>query len=256
MLCLAMLMAGFTLVAVEPPSVPLGTKAVLEQVVLPGSELGVKPREGDPPVVVRVAGVWPHGTAFRYDLEYYALEPGRHDLRDYLMRKDGSSTADLPSLEVFITSLLPPGEFEPAPLQETSLGNPGGYRKWAKIAGGIWILGLLLLFALRRRATPLSPEKLGPTLEERLRPLVEEAMRGGLSDRHRAELERMLVLWWSRRLSLEGLDAAEALATLRRHEEAGKLLRQLDEWLHRPGGSNKVELESWLAPYSGGRGGA
>ena len=43
-------------------------------------------------MVVRIVAAYPHGDAYRYDLEYYALEPGTFDLRDYLQREDGSST--------------------------------------------------------------------------------------------------------------------------------------------------------------------
>ena len=41
------------------------------------------------PVVVRIADVYPHGSAFRYDLVYYGLEPGDYDLTEFLRRKDG-----------------------------------------------------------------------------------------------------------------------------------------------------------------------
>ena len=61
--------------------------------VLPGSELEVKPIGERTPIVLRIVRVFPHGTAFRYDLEYYGLEPGSFDLKDYLQRKDRSSTA-------------------------------------------------------------------------------------------------------------------------------------------------------------------
>ena len=56
----------------------------LEGVVLPGPELEgeASRRPQASTIVLRVARVYPHGTAFRYDLEYYGLEPGTHDLRD------------------------------------------------------------------------------------------------------------------------------------------------------------------------------
>src|SRR5438876_7853227 len=72
----------------------VGMPARIEQLVLPGSELEVKPLEDRrQPVVLRIVTSYPHGTAFRYDLVYYSLEPGEFDLRDYLRRKDGSSSA-------------------------------------------------------------------------------------------------------------------------------------------------------------------
>src|SRR4051794_25995117 len=86
----------------------VGMPARIDQVVLPGPELEARPLD-DPrgPVVLRVVDTYPHGTAFRYDLVYYALEPGTFDLKDYLRRKDGSSTAGLPSLKVTVDPLLP-----------------------------------------------------------------------------------------------------------------------------------------------------
>src|SRR5262245_49219942 len=76
-----------------PAQTPLtvGMSGRMDQVVLPGSELEVKPLEDRrTPVVLRIANVYPHGTAKRYDFVYYGLEPGSYDLRNFLRRKDGS----------------------------------------------------------------------------------------------------------------------------------------------------------------------
>ena len=55
----------------------VGMPGRLDGVVLPGPELEAKPlTDKRAPVVLRVAAVYPHGTAFRYDLEYTGLEPG------------------------------------------------------------------------------------------------------------------------------------------------------------------------------------
>src|SRR5687768_1974296 len=89
----------------------VGMPARIDQLVLPGSELEVKPLDDRKlPVVLRIAAVFPHGSAYRYDLVYYGLDPGTFDLKDYLRRKDGSSTVDLPTLKVEIQTLLPPGQ--------------------------------------------------------------------------------------------------------------------------------------------------
>ncbi len=40
------------------------------------------------------------------------------------------------------------------------------------------------------------------------------------------------------------------MAMLREHEEAGPLLRRLEDWLHRPAGSAEpVDVAALLAPY-------
>ena len=42
---------------------------------------------------------------------------------------------------------------------------------------------------------------------------------------------------------------ADTLATLKRHPEAGSLLRALERWLHRPGGASPEEVNGLLEPY-------
>ena len=100
-----------------PPVSTVGMPAKFNQLVLPGSELeAIHAEDRSVPVVLRIAGVWPHGTAFRYDLVYYALEPGTFDLRKYLQRKDRTATDDLPPIPVEVKPVLPPGHIEPNPL--------------------------------------------------------------------------------------------------------------------------------------------
>ena len=82
------------------------------------------------PVVLRIVDVYPHGTAFRYDLEYYGLEPGTFDLRDYLRRKDGSSTADLPPIRGRRSQPL----LAAGPGPAATRWSRGRRRRWAAIA--------------------------------------------------------------------------------------------------------------------------
>ena len=65
----------------------------------------------------------------------------------------------------------------------------------------------------------------------------------------RAELERLILAHWRRRRNLEGVKAAEAIATLRRDPEAGALLFKLEEWLHSPVATASVDVASLLEPY-------
>src|SRR6516162_1558386 len=113
-------LAFFTVRSAQADSPPprststVGMPAKIEQLVLPGPELEAKPLEDRrAPVVVRITGVYPHGTAFRYDLVYYALEPGDYDLRNFLRRKDGAALGDLPAIPVRVDPVLPPGQIEP-----------------------------------------------------------------------------------------------------------------------------------------------
>lgn len=228
----------------------VGRPARIEQYVLPGSELEVKPLTERTPIVLRIVRVFPHGTAFRYDLEYYGLEAGTFDLKDYLQRKDRSSAADLPSLPVTIRSILPPGQIKPNPLAPRFAPRVGGYRFVLFVAGVLWVIGLVLLLLVgRRRLAARVAATHSLTLAERLRPLVEGAVAGQLPPARLAELERTLIAYWERRLRLRQRKPIEALNELRRHPEAGPLLRQLETWLHQPGGGAAIDVPALLAPY-------
>lgn len=230
----------------------VGVRNRIEQLVLPGSELEVRPIEDrKAPIVLRLAAAFPHGSAYRYDLVYYGLEPGAFDLKDYVRRKDGSSSADLPAIPVSIVSALPPGQILPSRLPPSASPSLGGYRLAAMVAGAVWVVGLLgILFWRRRRRQVLTTDQVRPvTLADRLRPLVQRAILGELSVRQSAELERTLLACWRRRLNLQGLKPADAMARLRHHDQAGPLLEQLDEWLHRPGKCSGLDIAELLKPY-------
>ena len=88
------------------------------------------------------------------------------------------------------------------------------------------------------------------TLADRLRPLVDKALAGTLNQGQHAELERLLIGYWRKRLKLEQCAPAEFMPLLRNHEEAGPLLRRLEDWLHRPAGTAEpVDLSALLEPY-------
>jgi hypothetical protein len=230
----------------------VGMPAKLEQLVLPGTELEVRPIDDRRfPIVLRIVDVYPHGTAFRYDLVYYGLDAGNFDLRDYLRRKDGSSTADLPPLQVKINPVLPPGQILPHALEPNRSPVLGGYRLLLAVAAVAWIGGLLAIIFLGRRNKRSQDVGLTQpvTLADRLRPLVENAMAGNLTPVEQAELERTLIVYWFKRLGLEKKKPAEAMHDLRQHEEAGQLLGQLEMWLHRPVAAEKVDITALLRPY-------
>jgi hypothetical protein len=59
----------------------------------------------------------------------------------------------------------------------------------------------------------------------------------------------MLIGPWQRRLNLTDANGDELIRRLRQHDEAGVLLRALEDWLHRPPGRGEVRVENFLAPY-------
>lgn len=229
----------------------VGLPARITDLVLPGSELEVLPLDAKDPVVLRITRVAPHGTDFRYDVEWTGLDVGRHDLRAFLRRKDGTDASNLPEIAVDVRSVLPPGMVKPNHPPEGPAPRFGGYRAWMVGLGVVWGIGLLaILFLFRRKRAEEHAARARPrTLAERLRPLVESAMAGTLSSTERAQLELSLVAYWRRRLGLDAERPDEALAALRRHAEAGPLLNQLELWLHKPGAAARVDIASLLAPY-------
>jgi hypothetical protein len=230
----------------------VGMPARIEQIVLPGSELEARPAESrEAPLVVRIVAPYPHGTAFRYDLEFCGLEPGRYDLAKYLKRKDGSTSDDLPELAVEVSSLLEGGQILPNDLESRAAPRLGGYRLLLVVAAVAWLCGLaaILLLGRHRRSAARQAASRSVSLAERLRPLVERAVEGKLDGEGQAQLERLLLTYWRRRLNLQAVEPFAAVALLREHEQAGALLRQVEAWLHKPGGAGEVDLAVLLAPY-------
>lgn len=232
----------------------VGLPARIAELVLPGAELEVAPRRAHDPLVLRITRVSPHGDAFRYDLEYWALEPGEYDLRAWLRRKDGTPAdlgdVKLAPIEVRVSSVLPPGQVKPRVPPVAELPSFGGYRALVVASGVAWLVVLMLLLRGGRERAALAAEAVRPlTLAERLRPLVERALRGQLSRAERARLELGLVAFWRRKLGLDARRPADALALLHAHAEAGPLLRSLEDWLHRPAPPTEVDLAALLAPY-------
>jgi hypothetical protein len=226
----------------------------IEGLVLPGSELEAVPNEDRrTPIVLRVAAVYPHGSMFRYDIEYHGLEPGAFDLKTYLRRKDGGSTADLPAIPVRVTPMLPPGQIQPNALEIQHAAGFWSYRTAQISAGIVWGLGLIAIiyfgFVRRKKLDGETAEAKPLSLADRLRPLVDGAIAGKLSQSQLASLERTLFAFWRRRLHLEQTDPPVAMEMLRTHAEAGPLLEQLEIWLHRPDPTAKVDPTALLKPY-------
>ena len=236
-----------------PPPPSVGEVRRIDGLVLPGTELELKPIDDRlAKVIVRVVETYKHGTGFRYDLSYYGLEPGTFDLKDALQRKDGSSTADLPSIPVTIRAILPPGQIEPHTLKATPSVFRGYYRVGMFLGAVVWFLGLLaIVFVGRKKARLTASAEARPlTLADRLRPLVDRARAGTLEPAERAELERTLIDYWRRRLGLEALAPGKAIALIRADEQAGALLRALEGWLHRPPGEGQaIDVAALLEPY-------
>lgn len=230
----------------------VGARTRIDQLVLPAPEVVAKPIDAKSPIVLRIVAVYPHGTDFRYDFEFEGLEPGGYDLRDWLVRKDGTPATGLPpALGVEIRSAAPPGKLVPHAPVRRDAPSVGGYRTWMVFGGVVWALGLVAFLVLgrKRRAAAAAAGAPPASLAERLRPLVDAAARGALPGPERARLELGLTALWKKRLGLDDLPPDELYARLRAHAEAGPLLRGLEEWLHAPATAVPPDVGALLAPY-------
>ncbi|MEZ6096981.1 MAG: hypothetical protein R3C03_22620 [Pirellulaceae bacterium] len=237
---------------VLPPSV--GTSGYLHDLILPGTELIGRPLDDRAiPLVVRVLNTIRHGDSFRYEIQYIGMEPGEFNLADYLIRKDGSSTEGLPKIPVSIRTMLPPGQVEPNELGTHPLSRIGGYRVLSIAAAAFWVTVLAFMIFWRKGNTAtLSVTTKPMTFAEVLRDRLERARQGQLSRDGMAELERMLVEYWRRRLQIEDLSHADALKRIRSDEQSGPLFQQLESWLHNPHHSRDVSINKLLTPYEVG----
>ncbi len=230
----------------------VGATTKIEQLVLPGTELEVKPVEDRKlPVVLRIVNVDKHGSAHRYEMTYYALEAGTYDLRDYLQRKDGTPLGDVPEIKVTVKSQLPAGQVLPHELPAVRPASTGGYW-WVVIAAAVlWAVGFLAILLVGRQKKIIEAVAVGNrhSLADQLRPLIERGIEGKLDLAERAGLERSLLAYWTRKLKLENLKPAERFAKLRDHADAGPLLNQLEAWLHQPGPQAGVDVAALLRPY-------
>jgi hypothetical protein len=233
-----------------PPTV--GMEGRLE-VILPEAGLTAKVPDRRAPLLLHIAYTRPHGTLTLYDLRYIGRVPGTFDLRDGLVRTNGTAATNLAALPVSIAGVLPTphnGWLEEQALRAPSL--LGGYRAAAAIVLVLWIAAFFVILRVGRKPATVvvpAPGQRPPTFAERLRPLVERAAAGTISADEKASLERMLIIHWQRRLGLRETDGGELIARLREHGEAGALLRALEDWLHRPPGNAPVQVETVLAPY-------
>ncbi len=233
------------------PSQRVGLPLEIREIHIPGGEVKPKPRrDRKPPLSVRVLEVKPAKDGHRYDFEVQGLEPGTHNLADYLDAPEGTV---IPQIPLEITSALGPGLVFPHEISAGSLPQLGGYRTTMLALGAIWLAGLGAILLLRKKKTApdSTNQELPPTLAERLHPLVDRAAKGELSSDDRAKLERLVIGHWRERLpEVAALSPAEAMMKLRSDPQASPLILALEKWLHARNPSMAAdEIDQLLAPY-------
>jgi len=126
----------------------------------------------------------------------------------------------------------------------------GGYTSLATAAVVVWVLGLLgLIFIGRSRKKKVKQENAEVSLADLLQDRLAAAAKGEMTSSQYAELERVLLSMWRRRLGLEDITAAEALQKIRENEKAGPLMRQMETWIHSPNRDTSLDLVELLKPY-------
>jgi hypothetical protein len=249
--CFMMVLLGPHQLNAQENRVPtVGAAGNIEQLVLPGSELSGKPLQEADPIVVRVLQAFPHGDSFRYDIRFYGMEPGKYNLSEWMVRKDGSSTVDLPEVNVEVQSLLPPGQIEPNELESGWLPKLGGYRRVLIVTVVLWCLVLVcLVFSGRKKPEKVDEPEHQLTLADLLENRLEAAIENRMDPAQYAELERMLFAFWQKRLGLENEPTDKAMALIKKNGDAGPLMNQLEQWLHNPHASKDVDLAVLLKPF-------
>jgi hypothetical protein len=230
----------------------VGIQTEIKQIVIAGTEIEVRPlTECKIPVVVRITAVYPHGQSYRYDIAYYGLEAGSYDLRLALRRKDGTSLDSVPKIAVTVKAILEANRLRPNQPDSSEIGISGVYQRTLMAGATVWLIGLLVILYTGRakRVEITEVEDKVVTLADRIRPLVRAALAGDISARDQAKLERVLLSYWRRKLAIDELSASDALAVMREHKEAGELLRRLEQWLHRPGPKDQINVDEFLQRY-------
>ncbi|MEM9018868.1 MAG: hypothetical protein AAGC68_17800, partial [Verrucomicrobiota bacterium] len=203
-------------------------------------------------LVLRVVNRYPHGDSFRYDLEFYGLEPGTYHLSNFLRPENGAEPVTLPSLPIRVASTLPDEQILPNALEAATPSHLGGYRLTLLIGGVLWVIVMAWILFWKKRGNldeETVPVRAASTAEQ-LQPLLESAMEGTLEDSERALLERLLLDHWRKKLELDPTDPLEGLRTIREHDEAGILVRKMEDWLHRPEPSvSNDDVAELLEPY-------
>ena len=230
----------------------VGYPKLIFQHVIPGPKVIAKPIvDRAQAMVVRIVDTYPHGSDFRYDIEYKGLEPGQFNLAEFLQREDGSE-APIPAVNVEVKSLLGPGQVMPYELPPVESRYRSFYLPAILIGGTLWLAGLLMiLFYGRGKHKRPSRQEQQLTVADRMRPLIDAAIAGELDTQEQAELERVLAAFWSKKLRLNHLSAANLREKLRSHPEASVMLTQIDTWLHRPASdsNDQVDVNEILKPY-------
>jgi hypothetical protein len=225
------------------------------QFIYDGPTLSATPQQDlDAPMLLRLEP--DPGDATRYTARFIGSVEGDYDLRTLIQLRDGSPARDLDPLVVRVVSNLPAGlGTDLRDAADIDVKLQGGYRTRAIAVVAAWLAVPVVVITRRllrpKRVVEVEAEPAPPTLADQLRPLVIAAASRELSVAEQGRLELLLYHYWRERLSLEGMEAAEAIVRIRHDAASGELLGAVEGWLHRPEqeAHDADRLSALLAPY-------
>jgi hypothetical protein len=215
------------------PEVTIGVEG-RRTITFAGPLLRAAPFTPGDALAVRIAGTQPSADGYEYDLRYMAFGPGELDLGKSLVGPAGNPPPTRPELVVSIPALIP--ESYSGELYRTansSIDLHTNYRFYMTLSWIVWALLLIPLIYFSRdwtlRTTTLPPE---PSIPERLRLLLARAAAKKLSAVEQADLEQLLLAFWSQRLHLEEQRLSDTIQQLRQHPQASEQWSRVEQWLH------------------------
>ncbi len=234
------------------PSV--GIEGTIER-VLNSPDYGPIPVTENTPLILRVHSVKknPEGK-YNYTFAYIGLQSGVFNLADYLQNSAGKRVRDaLPVISVTVQALLPDNASATLPTLPTApapRGIPYRPAMFLLILGWLGWGAALFHRKPKKTASPPTPATPPKTLGEILEPLALKAARKTISAEEKMLLEQTIIRYWSERLDIEHLEAAEKRSAILKDPEGGLLLRSIERWLYQP--SSLIlssEVTKVLAPY-------
>ncbi|PQO37604.1 hypothetical protein DTL21_06570 [Bremerella cremea] len=233
------------------PSPSVGQARTVSDVFIPGERIvASRKRDRRAPVVVRIVRDHPLRNGFEYDIEYYGLEPGPHDLAKYLEFSDGSTQASIPSIPVHVSSELP--SEHPLEMQGIVMHNASGFRLYiwlTRVLVVIWIIGLVAILSYRtKRDSHAASTTSHRTARDELQSKLEQVHNQELTIQDKVEIERLVYIVLCQRY-VAGMDMSEAVLHLRHLPETRTLLLELEHWLHAPG-NEAFDLDSMFVTLS------
>lgn len=183
---------------------------------------------------VRIAASTPTKDGFRYDIRYMAFGPGEHDIGKSLRDPSGKPPEPRPEFAVSMPALIPEKHSgELFATRSSPIDLHTNYGLLMTLAWGSWAALLVPLIYYGRdwqQRTRTAPPP--PNIAERLRSLLQQATTAHLSPQQQADVEQLLLAFWSERLNLSAERLSETIEQLRRHPQAGPQWNSVERWFH------------------------